>query len=314
MRSRAAGVAGELVLVARPGAVGDLLLHAGAHHAPRARSRRARCALPSVARRPVLGRGVDRGRERQRAHVGEQRAQLVVDDQRVARRAAGGREQHRLGDDQVVVEHVDERLEQPADAGLVDRGGGDDRVGGGEPVDRLLELLAGEAGDGGASGVDGQRAELDHARPSRRLPSRSRLFWARRSVSWRVEDGLPVPALMTTRRVHVRALSVRVSQSARSCSSCSTLKVRVMIWATWWPWRRPTRRWALGAGLGEADARGAPVVRVGARARRSPEASSRATRREMPGLRQQRVAAELGDPQAVRAPSTARRARRTRSG
>ena len=99
----------------------------------------------------------------QRAHVGEQRAHLVVDDQRVARRAAGGGEQDRLGDDQVVVEHVDEGLEQPADPGLVDRGGGDDRVGGREPVDRRLERLAGEAGDGGAGDVGGERAELDHA-------------------------------------------------------------------------------------------------------------------------------------------------------
>jgi hypothetical protein len=42
------------------------------------------------------------------------------------RSAAGRRgEQHRLSDEQVVVEHVDERLEQAADAGLVDGGCGD---------------------------------------------------------------------------------------------------------------------------------------------------------------------------------------------
>ena len=84
---------------------------------------------------------------------------------RAWRGAASGRgQQDRLGDEQIVVEDVDERLEQAADAGLVDRRGGDDRVGGGEPVDGGLELLVGEPGDRGARDVHRERAELDHAR------------------------------------------------------------------------------------------------------------------------------------------------------
>ena len=198
----AAGVAGELVLVARPGPIGDLLLHARRAPSPRARSRRARCACRARSVPQSSGAAYTDVGSVERAHVGEQRAHLVVDDQRVARRAAGGGEQDRLGDEQVVVEHVDERLEQPADAGLVDRRGGDDRVGGREPVDRRLERprrgsrrrrrarcrrRAGRA-----------RSTLDRRRSA--CSSRSMLFWAMRSVSWRVEDGLPVPALMTTRR------------------------------------------------------------------------------------------------------------------
>src|SRR2546423_10377967 len=83
--------------------------------------------------------------------------------------ASGRREEHGLGDDQVVVEDVDERLEQAADGGLADGGGRDDRVRGGKPVDGRLELLAGEAGHGGRGGVDGERAELDYGcrRPPR---------------------------------------------------------------------------------------------------------------------------------------------------
>ena len=75
--------------------------------------------------------------------------------------ASRGREQDRLGDEQVVVEQVDERLEQAADAGLVDGGGSDDRVSGGEPVDGGLELPALESGDGGPRDLHGERAELD---------------------------------------------------------------------------------------------------------------------------------------------------------
>lgn len=77
--------------------------------------------------------------------------------------ACGRGEQDRLGDEQVVVEQVDERFEQAADAGLVDGGGRDQGVGGGEPSDRGLELLARESGDGRARDVDGDGAELDDA-------------------------------------------------------------------------------------------------------------------------------------------------------
>src|SRR5947207_7988353 len=58
-------------------------------------------------------------------------------------------------DEQVVLEYVHERLEQAADAGLVVRRGGDERVGRGELLDRLLQMLAGEAGHRRARDVHG---------------------------------------------------------------------------------------------------------------------------------------------------------------
>ena len=48
------------------------------------------------------------------AEVGEQRPQRVVEGERVPGRAAGGAEQHRRAAQRVLVEHVEERLEQPA--------------------------------------------------------------------------------------------------------------------------------------------------------------------------------------------------------
>jgi hypothetical protein len=74
---------------------------------------------------------------------------------------ANSGEQDRLGDEQVVVEQVDEGFEQAAEPGLVDRGGRDDGVGRGEPLDRGLQRLGVDAGDGRAGDVDGERAELD---------------------------------------------------------------------------------------------------------------------------------------------------------
>jgi hypothetical protein len=125
-------------------------------------------ARAELGRAPVLRRGVDRGREGEGAHVGEQWAHLVVNDQRVAWRASGRCEQHRLGDDQVVVEDVEEGLEQATDAGLVDGSGGDDRVGDREPVDGCLDRLAGESGDGGPRGCRRRAARVRSRWPSPR--------------------------------------------------------------------------------------------------------------------------------------------------
>ena len=80
-------------------------------------------SMRSAERRaaPVLRRGEERGRHRERAKEREERPELLVDDHRVPGGAGGRGEDHGLGDEQVVVEDVGERLEQPADAGLVDR-------------------------------------------------------------------------------------------------------------------------------------------------------------------------------------------------
>src|SRR4051794_23651119 len=129
----AAGVAGELVLVARPGVVGDLLLDAGADH-DRELGGGALDAGAELGGAPVLPRRVDGGREGGGADVGRQGPHLVVDDRGVARRAAGRRGEHGLGDDQVVVEDVDDGLEHAADARLVDGRRRGDRIGGREPV------------------------------------------------------------------------------------------------------------------------------------------------------------------------------------
>jgi hypothetical protein len=81
--------------------------------------------------------------------------------------ACGRGEQHRLGDHEVVVEHVDERLEQAADAGLVNGRGRDKCVSGGDPLNRGLELLAGESGHRGACDVDREWGKLNDRRRRR---------------------------------------------------------------------------------------------------------------------------------------------------
>ena len=85
-----------------------------------------------------------------------------------------------------------------------------------------------------------------------------------RSVSWRVEDGLPVPALTTTRRFMVSgAFGVRVSQSVAQLLELLDAEgaghdLRDVVAVA-------QADVALGAraGLGEADAAGAAVVGVG---------------------------------------------------
>jgi hypothetical protein len=119
-------------------------------------------AFAEFGRAPILGRGVNRRWEGERAHVCEQRAHLIVDHEGVASSASRGGEHHRLGDEEVVVEQVEEQLEQAADPGLVDGRGRNDRVRRGEPVDRRLEPLAGEPGDRGAGDLHREGTHVEH--------------------------------------------------------------------------------------------------------------------------------------------------------
>jgi hypothetical protein len=155
----AAGVSGERVLVGGPGAVGDLALDARFDD-----HRELGCgaldALAELARRPVLWSCEDGGGEHERAHVAEERAQLLVDYQRVPRRSGCRGKKDRLCHEQVVVEDVDERFEEAADAGLVDRGDGDERVGCGDTLDGGLQLLAWKPGDRRARDIDREWREL----------------------------------------------------------------------------------------------------------------------------------------------------------
>ena len=83
----------------------------------------------------------------------------------MAATAGGGGKQHGLGDQQVVVEQVDEGLEEAADPGLVDRGTGDDRVGLPDLLDRGLQVLRDEAGDGRLGDLDRKLGDLDTLAP-----------------------------------------------------------------------------------------------------------------------------------------------------
>ena len=69
------------------------------------------------------------GRERLRLEEAEQRPQLMLDHQRMPRAAAGRAEQDRLSGERKRVEQVEQMLEEPAVAALVDRAGQDQRVG-----------------------------------------------------------------------------------------------------------------------------------------------------------------------------------------
>src|SRR5262249_48352425 len=96
----AGGVAGELVLVAVPGVALDRGADAGAGELDEL----ARSPLDAAAERrgaPVVGRGEQRRWHRDGAQEGEQRAQVLVDDHRVAVGAGGGGEDHRGGDEQI---------------------------------------------------------------------------------------------------------------------------------------------------------------------------------------------------------------------
>jgi hypothetical protein len=90
----------------------------------------------------------------------------------VARTPAGRRDDHGLGDQQIVVDQVGEGLEQTTDAGLVDRRGGDHGVGGGKPLDRSFDLIIRKAGDDRTGDVHRDRSEIDHG-DRRVLPGRA---------------------------------------------------------------------------------------------------------------------------------------------
>ena len=130
--------AAEGVLVTVPRLFLDRLGEAALHE----QDEFARGAVdPLVQRRvtPVLGGGEQRGRRDQCPQVGERGPHLVVHDQRVPGGARGRGQHDRLADQQVVVEDLEERREQAARPGLVDRGGGDDPVGVPQGVHVLLE-------------------------------------------------------------------------------------------------------------------------------------------------------------------------------
>src|SRR6478672_4940012 len=155
-------VTGERVLIAGPAAIGDSLLDPPRDDDGELR-RGAPYPLTELDGGPVLRGGEHRGRQRERTHVREEGPHLLVDDERVAATAGGRREHDRLGDQEIVVEDVDERLEQPAEPGLVHRSRGDHRVGGGDLLDRGLQLGRGHTGNRHAGDVDGERSDLDGA-------------------------------------------------------------------------------------------------------------------------------------------------------
>nr|WP_245938792.1 hypothetical protein [Actinacidiphila glaucinigra] len=89
---------------------------------------------------------------------------MVLDDQRVTRAAGRRGEQHGPGDDEAIVQDVEERLEQAAHTRGADRGRGDHAVDGGQFSDRRPRAVTGMPGDDRAGDVDGERAECDRDR------------------------------------------------------------------------------------------------------------------------------------------------------
>src|SRR4051812_29853168 len=73
-----------------------------------------RAAGRAVARTPVLGGGEDGGRGGDGPEVREQRAERVLERERVAGRPRRRTEQDRLARERLRLEHVEERLEQAA--------------------------------------------------------------------------------------------------------------------------------------------------------------------------------------------------------
>ena len=104
---------------------------------PTARSSRS-IAAPAISApvQEIRVGGVDPGRERLRLEEAEERPQLVLDHQRMSRAAAGRAEQHRLSDERQRVEQVEQVLEEPAVAALVDRARKHQRIGRQHGVDR----------------------------------------------------------------------------------------------------------------------------------------------------------------------------------
>ena len=123
------------------------------------RSRRARCATRSasspaarsipparpcgVSPAPVLRRGEHRRGRDDRAQVGEQRPQRVLERQRVPRRAGRRADEHGLAGERVAVQDVEEGLEQPAVRRGEDRRDGDQPVSAGDGVQRRPQFLFG---------------------------------------------------------------------------------------------------------------------------------------------------------------------------
>lgn len=111
-----------------------------------------------------IGFGVHADGNRQRLEEPEQRAQLVVDDERVLVVPASRGEQHRRLGQGRLIDQVDEGLEEPGVRAPVDRGGDDEQVGSGDRVECGRHRRRTFAADDRCREVDGERREFDDLR------------------------------------------------------------------------------------------------------------------------------------------------------
>ena len=197
---------------------------AAARPGRRARRRRGRSARPVRPDAPPEAQSSEAANTRsarRRLQVAEQRAQGVVEHEGVPGRAAGRSEQHRLAGQRTRLEHVEERLEQPAVRRVEDGRDGDHpsarttRSTG--RADRRRESRSAALSARSWASV----AQLDHVDRDASPPGLRRppVASARRSASSRVEDGWPRPADTTTTAAAHRASTTLDGGPARGGSS-----------------------------------------------------------------------------------------------
>ena len=200
----------------------------------------------------VVGRGEDTGRHDHRAQVGEQRPERVLQHQRVAGGARGRGDQHRRPVEHAVLEHVEERLEQPGVRRREHRRDRDQAVGLAHLGEGLGQSRAGEAREQVVGQLVGELPQLDRPRPrpprAHRPPLRSA---GRQAGGWRTarqpggnhdEAGHATPPWPSRRRsdswvgasgtwagrpsANPARRSGRISPSRSSCSSTSSAAAR----------------------------------------------------------------------------------------
>ena len=118
-----------------------------------------------VRRDPVVGEVAlvreDAERQGERLEEPEQRAHLVLHEQRVPVAAAGRGQHDRLVDDRVLPDVVEEQLEQPGVGGAVGRRADDDEVGRLDEVERRAGVRSDVAAERARAELTQQRPELD---------------------------------------------------------------------------------------------------------------------------------------------------------
>ena len=210
LRGADARAPANVVLIPRPCAIRPRTLDACVDGDGELGSPLAAIRSPSSGGAPVLGgRRGHRGGEGEGAHVAEQRRRPIGWSMTSACRAAARRcgQERRLGDQQVVVEQIDERLEQAADARPCSGCRGDDRVGPADLThDRGLQVLGGKQ----ATVARRSRRRAGRARytsPSRGSRLAQTLETALDDPIGHIGDGSLTPALITTKLLEAASVA-----------------------------------------------------------------------------------------------------------